>query len=74
VAAHPETSDAGERPWGLAELHRSEVRASASGIDHYGRRLELARRPDETWPCSVDATRALATPDLSCHLRWRTAE
>jgi hypothetical protein len=27
---------------GVAELHRSEVRASASGIDHYGRRLELA--------------------------------
>jgi hypothetical protein len=54
VAAHPETSDAGERPWGLAELHRSEVRASASGINHYSRRVKLARRPDETWPCSVD--------------------
>ena len=27
---------------GVAELHRSEVRASASGIDHYGRRLQLA--------------------------------
>src|SRR3954454_20077012 len=54
VAAHRKTSDIGKRSRGLAELHRSKVRASASGIDHDGRRLELARRPDETRPCSVD--------------------
>jgi hypothetical protein len=75
VAAHRETSDLGKRPRGVAELHRSEVRASASGIDHYCRRLELARRPDETWPCAVDGDASPGPPsDLSWRLRWRTAE
>ena len=50
---------------GVAELHRSEVRASASGIHHYGRRLELAWRPDETWPCSVDGDARPGHPPIS---------
>jgi integrase len=45
----------------VAELHRSEVRASAGGIDHYGRCVELAWRPDETWPGSVDGDASTAT-------------
>ena len=65
VAAHREASDVGERPRGVAELHRSEVRASASGIDHYGRRLELARRPDETRHCSVDGDASPGHPPIS---------
>jgi hypothetical protein len=50
---------------GMAELHRSEVRASASGIDHYGRRLELACRPDEARPCSVDGDASAGRPPIS---------
>jgi hypothetical protein len=65
VAAHREASDVGKRSRGVAELHRSEVRASASGIDHYGRRLELARRSDETWPCSVDGDASAGHPPIS---------
>ena len=65
VAAHSEASDVGKRSRGVAELHRSEVRASASGIDHYRRRRELARRPDETWPCSVDGDASPGHPPIS---------
>ena len=38
----------------MAELYRSEVRASAGGFDHYGGGPELAWRPHEPGPCSVD--------------------
>ena len=60
-----EASDVGKRPRGVAELHRSEVRASASGIDHYGRRLELAWRTYETLPCSVDGDASPGHPPVS---------
>jgi Phage integrase family len=65
VAGHCETSDVGKRPRGVAELHRSEVRASAGGIDHYGGGLELAWRPDETGPCSVDGDASSSHPPIS---------